>query len=288
MLTIDHFGDQSSSNKCLAQWFRIDLLCDSVCFKLPITDLEWFTYPLPPVSTCLGLVFNCLGISNHDEFIERAKNLRVTKLAVFGTSDGAFIDYVWLRKLSIDRGKYYKYCLKGGQVEHPGGQTPTKIQMLHNFRGRIYVEVRSREKITCHDFERFANRPFLGRCEDTLTGFEIRELVPETVKNLKDNEGYEFFAYIGSEFACWIPEEINRIRLKHLYLKKFQIPLMYSLDGLTRSFITCGAYYGTGSLVEIWRMLVKSGIDSIPYDSQSMLPIFWFDTSFLYRDERHS
>lgn len=284
--------DDFSSNE--AQWFKIDLFTDAACFKVPVTDLEWFTYPLPPVSTCLGLIFNSLGIANRVEFKKLAKSLRVTKVAVSGNYDGTYIDYVWLRNLNVDGRSHFRYQLKGGQIEHPGVQAPTKVHLLHNFRGRIYVEVRSNEKIACNNFEKFVHHPFLGRCEDILTGFEIEELAPGVVKNLKASESYEFFLCVDPNFAFWIPEEIwipeenNTIKLKHLYFKKFEIPILYSLDELTRSFITCGAYFGTGSLVELWRMLVKSGVNSIPYDSQSMLPIFWFDTSFLYKEERLS
>jgi CRISPR-associated protein Cas5t len=118
-------------------------------YRIPFTFARRHTYPIPPYSTVIGLICNILGIENQeDENFKKLKN--GLSLAIYGRYESLNREYVWFRSLNkeahINRFSYSENRFIDQMPEHPGGQIPTRIDVLENVNLIIYIK---------HDEENF-------------------------------------------------------------------------------------------------------------------------------------
>lgn len=173
-------------------------------YRVPFSYQRRFTYPIPPYSTVKGLICNLMGIRDSDD--ERLKKIKEgLSLAIYGKYESIVKEYVWVRNLKEESHINKFHTIKNRVIDnipqHPGGQMPVTVDVLHNVNLTIYIyhpdlkflkNIRDSFK---NPSERFSTI-HLGRSEDWLVFEEIRwpvELGQESVMNIK-------------HFA-WIPEK---------------------------------------------------------------------------------
>lgn len=185
-------------------------------YRVPFTFIRRHTYPIPPYSTVVGLLCNILSIRGHEaEDFNRIKN--ELHLAVYGRYKSIVREYIWLRNLCK---KYHikRFTTAGNRFkdqvpEHPGGQMPTKIDVLEEVNLLIYIYH--------HDFsflEKLAGKLLspedriypihLGRAEDWI----VFDGGPnESIKIIDVHEGKSGF--LGKlELFTWIPRPSNGVK----------------------------------------------------------------------------
>jgi CRISPR-associated protein Cas5t len=121
-------------------------------YRIPFTFARRHTYPIPPYSTVIGLICNILGIENQEnENFKKLKN--GLSLAIYGKYESLNREYVWFRSLNkeahINRFSYSENRFIDQMPEHPGGQIPTRIDVLENVNLLIYIK---------HNDEKFLER----------------------------------------------------------------------------------------------------------------------------------
>jgi CRISPR-associated protein Cas5, Tneap subtype len=153
-------------------------------YRIPFTFARRHTYPIPPYSTVIGLICNVLGIADQkNENFEKIKN--GLSLAIYGEYEFLNREYVWLRNLGIESHKSRFSFTENRTInqmpEHPGGQIPTRIDVLENVRLLIYIK-HSDEKLL-EEMKNALENPkqriypiHLGRAEDSVI-FEAIDIV---------------------------------------------------------------------------------------------------------------
>lgn len=181
---------------------KIKIYQPTAHYRMPFTYQRRHTYPIPPYSTVIGFLCNLLGIDYQDNgLFEELKNC---KLSVSGKFDIKLTEYVWFRNLSKAS---HERCFgsastreKNGEVNHIGGQSPMRIDVLENMRLNIHLA--SENVAFLQKLEAYLHNPVnrletihLGRAEDWLV-FESMEMV-DLIPSSKDKNYNHFF---------WIPQ----------------------------------------------------------------------------------
>jgi CRISPR-associated protein Cas5t len=180
-------------------------------YRMPFTYQRRHTYPLPPYSTVLGMIINLLGITNQNDSL--FTELRKCKLAVSGHFDTKHTEYIWYRNLNAKSHKKYFNSTtireKNGEIEHIGGQSPMRIDVLENMNVTIYLYTENEDFLNLlHDtFLEPVNRReiiHLGRAEDWIV-FKSIDFV-ELIK-AKFHKNFNEFFWIPKDI--WLPNDIN-------------------------------------------------------------------------------
>jgi len=172
-------------------------------YRIPFTFARRHTYPIPPYSTIIGLICNVMGIKGQeDENFEKLKN--GLSLAIYGRYEFLNREYVWLRTLKRDshsnRFGYSENRKIDGTPEHPGGQIPTRIDVLENVELLIYIKNNDEEFIRDlkDSFENPEKRIYpihLGRAEDLVLFNDVK------IFDLKENKRS---LYGNLKFFTWL------------------------------------------------------------------------------------
>lgn len=180
-------------------------------YRMPFTYQRRHTYPIPPYSTVIGFLCNMLGIDYNGN--EKFKKLKDCKLSVSGKFDIKLTEYIWFRNLSKKaHEKYFGSTTtreKNGEVNHIGGQSPMRIDVLENMKVNIHIA--SEDTSFLEDLKANLSNPVnrletvhLGRAEDWLV-FEEIEIVNLEIKNTDKN--YNHFFWVPQDI--WKPESIS-------------------------------------------------------------------------------
>jgi len=160
---------------------RLKIYQPTAHYRIPFTFSRRHTYPIPPYSTVIGLICNVLGIEDQEN--EKFKKLKNNlSLAIYGKYEFLNREYTWFRSLEKD-----KHINRFGspenrffnqQPEHPGGQIPTRIDVLENVRLLIYVKHEDVEflneiKNAFENPKGRINPIHLGRAEDIVVFEEV-------------------------------------------------------------------------------------------------------------------
>lgn len=180
----------------MKQVLKVKIYQPDAHYRVPFSYQRRFTYPIPPYSTVKGLICNLMGI--RDDADERLKKIKEgLSLAIYGRYESLVKEYIWFRNLK-EKSHINKFHTVTNRIidnvpQHPGGQMPVTVDVLHNVSLMIYI---------CHPdpnflknisdaFENPSERLstiHLGRSEDWLVFEEIRwpvELRQESVMNIK-------------------------------------------------------------------------------------------------------
>lgn len=157
---------------------KIHVEAPSAHFSVPYTIFERKTYPIPMFSTIIGFLCNILGNGEKiDRFI-----CSEFSIAVVGDHKGILEEYTWYRNLSLskDAHKEKYFALENrvleGEVEHPGGQIPVRIQTL--LEPAIDVFVKASDETLTLLYESFQKMDtishlHIGRAEDVLSDLRV-------------------------------------------------------------------------------------------------------------------
>lgn len=173
-------------------------------YRMPFTYQRRHTYPIPPYSTVIGFMCNLLGIDHQGK--EQYDKLKKCKLSISGKFEQKLTEYIWFRNLSKkSHEKYFgstETREKNGEINHIGGQSPMRIDVLENMHLNIHLAgdedfLRELETNLYNPVNRLET-VHLGRAEDWLV-FESIQLV-ELEKSERDKNYNHFF---------WIPQHIG-------------------------------------------------------------------------------
>jgi len=150
-------------------------------YRIPFTFVRRHTYPIPPYSTVIGLICNILGIENQeDENFEKLKN--GLSLAIYGKYEFLNREYLWLRNLNKEEHSRRFGCPENRIInqipEHPGGQIPTRIDVLEDVNLLIYIKHNDEKfleeiKNNIKNPQKRISPIHLGRAEDLVIFKEI-------------------------------------------------------------------------------------------------------------------
>lgn len=198
-------------------------------YRIPFTFARRHTYPVPPYSTVIGFISNVLGIKGPIEVPEKYKIPQLNSisfnyfanglfLAIYGRFESMTREYVWFRNLKVESHKS-RFASPTNRIidqirEHPGGQMPTRIDVLENVNLVIYIK-HNDEKILDNLKELIKNPEkriyplHLGRAEDWI----VFDGEPE--ESIKIVEKIEKDKFLGRfEYYTWIPDYRERNGIK--------------------------------------------------------------------------
>ncbi|MEO0151543.1 MAG: type I-B CRISPR-associated protein Cas5b [candidate division WOR-3 bacterium] len=189
---------------------RLKIFQPHAHYRIPFTFRRRHTYPIPPYSTVIGLIFNVLGIkdNNNGKFKKLKEGL---SLAIYGNFESMTREYVWFRNLAVDSHNS-RFGFPENRVidfipEHPGGQMPTRIDVLENVKLVIYIKHNDEiflEKIK-EAFKNPKERIYplhLGRAEDWIVFDGDPD---EAIKIVEINPEKKYF-YGKLDYYTWIPD----------------------------------------------------------------------------------
>ncbi len=213
----------------MAHGFVVKIFQPTAHFRVPFTYSRRHTYPLPPYSTVVGMLANLLQISSQRD--PAFQNLLHLRIAVAGTFESRVTEYVWFRNLAVNAhvGRFGSVALREveGRPEHPGGQSPVRIDVLEN--ATFWM-------VFAHENPRFVeklHRAFthpdpmdvlhLGRAEDGVILDFVGEI--QQIRDLVEVDRYggatSWFHWIPREDALWIPD-----------VEGMEVPAWENLGGL--------------------------------------------------------
>ena len=173
-------------------------------YRMPFTYQRRHTYPIPPYSTVIGFLCNMLGIAHQDN--EWYKKLKECKLSISGRFEQKLTEYIWFRNLRKKSHEAYfdsaEIREKNGEINHIGGQSPMRIDVLENMHLNIHI---AGDEDFLTDLEAYLYNPVsrldtihIGRAEDWLVFESIRFV--ELEKCDRDMNYNHFF---------WIPQYMH-------------------------------------------------------------------------------
>ncbi|MFN4220133.1 MAG: type I-B CRISPR-associated protein Cas5b [bacterium] len=193
---------------------RLKIFQPHAHYRIPFTFSRRHTYPIPPYSTVIGLLCNLLGIRAHtdENFIKLKEGL---SLAIYGKFESITREYVWYRNLALDSHKSRFGFPQNRTIdftpEHPGGQMPTRIDVLENVKLLIYIHHLEEDflrKIE-YAFKNPENRIYplhLGRAEDWI----VFDGNPDSaIKIIEVDVNQKDPLYGKFDYYTWIPDPIR-------------------------------------------------------------------------------
>lgn len=192
------------------QALKIKIFQPTAHYRMPFTYQRRHTYPIPPYSTVVGFLCNMLGIDYQGTgLFDKLKNC---KLSISGKFDMKLTEYIWFRNLSKTAHETYFGSTaireKNGEINHIGGQSPMRIDVLENMNLNIHITsddasfLESLKDNLFNPVQRLET-VHLGRAEDWLV-YESIEMVE--LKNEKKDKNYKHFFWIPQ--AIWRPKNV--------------------------------------------------------------------------------
>ncbi|MGK9475602.1 type I-B CRISPR-associated protein Cas5b [Melioribacter sp. OK-6-Me] len=219
---------------------RIRIYQPNAHYRLPFAYQRRQTYPLPPYSTVIGFLINALGIwDQRDNFYnEGIKNL---KISLAGKFDSKITEYVWFRNMSKkahnSRFHYPGNRVNNGTVEHPGGQSPMRIDVLNDVHLLLYLGHESIDvlKRIGEELSDPANRLeilHLGRAEDWIVLEEEPKLLDDSQIVYEHNGGnFNHFFWIPQKFYIHENEIWKQIDYDGFEGLLYNLPTFSTIEG---------------------------------------------------------
>lgn len=187
---------------------RIKIYQPNAHYRLPFAYQRRHTYPLPPYSTIIGFLINALGIwDQRDNFYN--EGIKKLKISLAGKFDSKITEYIWFRNMSKEAHKsrfgYLENRQINGTVEHPGGQSPMRIDVLNDVHLLLYLgheKIEVLERIS-KELSNPINRLeilHLGRAEDWIVLEEEPKLIDDS-QIIYERYGGNFNHFF------WIPQK---------------------------------------------------------------------------------
>ena len=184
---------------------KIKITLPSAQFRYPFTYQKRYTYPLPPYSTVLGFLTNLFNPEREKSLEEIKQIFEGLEIAVCGSFETKTITQHWYRNLSLKAHKARFYSPQNRyidfQVEHPGRQSPIKLEVLRNLVVFVYLKgeekkLQKLEKRINQELGEVIETPHLGRAEDIIS--DLKASIAELEQDL-------FVGKLNRYF--WIPKD---------------------------------------------------------------------------------
>ncbi len=191
-----------------AKALKIKITLPSAQFRYPFTYQKRYTYPIPPYSTVLGFLTNLFNPEREKAVEEIREIFEGLEIAVCGSFETKTISQHWYRNLSkkahsnrfhSPQNRYIDF-----QLEHPGGQSPIKLEVLRNVVVFVYLKgeeekLQQIEKRINEELGEVIETPHLGRAEDFISDVEA---------SFVELRREKFFGKLDRYF--WIPVEVAK------------------------------------------------------------------------------
>lgn len=186
---------------------RVKIYQPNAHYRMPFTYQRRHTYPIPPYSTIIGFLINALGFFDQREKLY-TNGIRKLKLSIAGKFGSKVTEYIWFRNMSkkahLSKFNYVENRENNGHVEHPGGQSPMKIDVLHDvcliiYLGHEDLEILEEIKENLINPIKRLEILHLGRAEDWIVYEDEPKIIEENELSY-----YEFGGNFNHFF--WIPE----------------------------------------------------------------------------------
>lgn len=260
---------------------RIKIYQPNAHYRLPFAYQRRHTYPLPPYSTVIGFLVNALGIFDQkDEFFQNG--ISKLKLSIAGKFDSKVTEYIWFRNMSkkahLSRYSFVENRENNGHVEHPGGQSPMKIDVLNDVRLVIYlghVDLSILKEIKTNLINPIKRLEILhlGRAEDWIVYEDEPKIIEENQLSYHEFGGnFNYFFWIPEKFYIkengnWLPR--NNASFEGLL---YNLPTFSAIDGYEENYNR----HGRRSF-EYVRTKLNDGLivsQKLMMDNELNLPIF--------------
>lgn len=253
-------------------------------WRVPFTLQRRHTYPLPPYSTVVGLLCNVLGIRNglgegvpdHPDFLQIAK----LQMAIWGQFEAKVTEYVWFRNLAkkAHQERFFSPTRRTlqGEVEHPGGQSPIRIDVLKDVE--VWVALRHdkapdflvRLQQAFQNPKRRLGPLHLGRAEDWIVydpNQDIQLLEVDATCRPVFGRFSPYFFWVPTRFSPQIPLGL-----------RYSITTLYQLCGGVRQFQFQEVYLSEGTFTA--RPAPQAQVVAIPWQDGLLrkVPLFWSDS----------
>lgn len=244
-------------------------------YRMPFTYQRRHTYPIPPYSTVIGFLCNMLGINYQGN--EQYEQLKRCKLSISGRFEQKLTEYIWFRNLSKKSHENFFGSIeireKNGEINHIGGQSPMRIDVLENMHLNIHI-VGNENFLS--ELETYLHNPVnrleiihLGRAEDWVV-FETIQLVK--LKKSDRDKNYNHFFWIPQYLDIANEITFNFDKAEGLF---YNLPVFSTIKdydktydrNAKRSFSYMRSKLNDGAIIgmEYW------------YDEQSDVPVFLAD-----------
>lgn len=211
-------------------------------YRIPFTYQRRHTYPIPPYSTVIGFLINLLGVydQNKEDYNEGIANL---KISIAGKFKNKTTEMVWFRNLEKgshkDRFYYPQNRIWAGHVEHFGGQSPMRIDILNDVELVIHIYHKD-ENFLYKIFDSVVNPQnrleilHLGRAEDWIVFTDLPVLMDNSKIEYKrrDKDFKHFF---------WISEKIFPLDFPQINFDQFNgiiynLPVFSEIENYQNTF----------------------------------------------------
>lgn len=259
---------------------RIKIYQPNAHYRLPFTYQRRHTYPIPPYSTVIGFLINAMGL--YKQTGEDFENLKKLKISIAGRFDSKITEYIWFRNLSKqkheDKFGYVKNRENNGHIEHIGGQSPMRIDVLNEMHLVIYLAhededfIKKLKEVLSNPKDRLEIL-HLGRAEDWIVFEEEPKLIAE--ENLmyeRRDANYKHFFWIPEKFRIkngngW--EIKNSDNFEGLL---YNLPTFATIENYENTFNRHGKRHFDYVRTKLNDGLIKE--EKILFDNETKLPIF--------------
>jgi CRISPR-associated protein Cas5t len=258
---------------------QIQIYQPTTHFRIPFTYQRRHTYPLPPYSTAIGMLINILGLYNQEDSMFR--KLKTLKLSISGTFETKTTEYIWFRNLSksshVKAFGTEKNRIKNSEVNHPGGQSPIKIDVLDNFHCNIHITQENNGTDFLNELKNELENPVnrlevihLGRAEDWIVIKGKPKIVELEVK--KRDANYKHFFWIPEKQFALNEHAFTFNEYEGLY---YSLPTFATIENYNETFNRHGKRNFETIRVKLNDGLIKD--TSFYYDAELKLPVFLAD-----------
>lgn len=263
---------------------RVKIYQPSAHYRLPFTYQRRHTYPLPPYSTVIGFLINVLGIWNQEDNFYK-EGIRKLKISLAGKFDSKITEYIWFRnmgkKYHLDRFSYLNNREINGTVEHPGGQSPMRIDVLNNVHLLLYLGHKNVDllKKIIAELSNPINRLeilHIGRAEDWIVLEEEPKLLNDSQISYEQHGGnFKHFFWIPQNFYVHVNESWEIVNNDNFDGLLYNLPTFSTIEGYEENYNRHGK-----RTFEYVRTKLNDGLiigQKLMIDKELNLPIFLGD-----------
>lgn len=224
---------------------RIKIYQPNAHYRLPFAYKRRHTYPLPPYSTIIGLLINVLGIWNQEDNFYK-EGIKKLKISLAGKFDSKITEYIWFRNMSkkyhLARFSYMNNRENNGTIEHPGGQSPMRIDVLNDVHLILYlghedIEILKRVKSELSNPINRLEIIHLGRAEDWIVLEEEPQLLQESQLCYKALGGnFKHFFWIPQQFYINENDNWHKINNDNFEGLLYNLPTFSKVEGYEENY----------------------------------------------------
>jgi CRISPR-associated protein Cas5t len=262
---------------------RIKIYQPNAHYRLPFTYQRRHTYPIPPYSTVIGFLINAIGFFNQSD--EKFDQFKKIKISIAGRFESKITEYIWFRNLSKQKHEqkfgYAENRENNGHIEHIGGQSPMRIDVLNEMHLIIYLAHEDKNYI--NQLKNVLSNPkdrleilHLGRAEDWIVFEEEPRLIEEeNLKYERRDANYKYFFWIPKNFYIkngngW--EKTNDEMFDNFEGLLYNLPTFATIEDYENTFNRHGKRHFEYVRTKLNDGLIKE--EKILYDTETRLPIF--------------